>query len=73
MSAQQLNSNVELQTMLKSISDPGQSVQAALRIIGDIEDAYVKGDGKMPKRGAAGAAPAAVGAPNIDALLNKYK
>ena len=73
MSAQQLNSNVELQTMLKSISDPGQSVQAALRIIGDIEDAYVKGDGKMPKRGAAGAAPAAAGAPNIDALLNKYK
>jgi hypothetical protein len=62
MSAQQLNSNVELQTMLKSISDPGQSVQAALRIIGDIEDAYVKGDGKMPKRGAAGAAPAAAGA-----------
>jgi hypothetical protein len=61
MSAQQLNSNVELQTMLKSISDPGQSIQAALRIIGDIEDAYVKGDGKMPKRGAA-AAPAAAGA-----------
>lgn len=58
MSAQQLNSNVELQTMLKSISDPGQSVQAALRIIGDIEDAYVKGDGKMPKR----VAPAAAGA-----------
>jgi hypothetical protein len=62
MSAQQLNSNVELQTMLKSISDPGQSIQAALRIIGDIEDAYVKGDGKMPTRGAAGAAPAAAGA-----------
>jgi hypothetical protein len=50
MSAQQLNSNVELQTMLRSISDPGQSVQAALRIIDDIEDAYVKGDGKLPKR-----------------------
>ena len=63
MSAQQLNSNVELQTMLRSISDPGQSVQAALRIIGDIEDAYVKGDGKMLKRGApAAAAPAAAGA-----------
>jgi hypothetical protein len=58
MSAQQLNSNVELQTMLKSISDPGQSVQAALRIIDDIDDAYVKGDGKMRKRGA----PAAAGA-----------
>jgi hypothetical protein len=50
MSAQQLNSNVELQTMLKSISDPGQSVQAALRIIDDIENAYVKGDGMLPKR-----------------------
>ena len=69
MSAQQLNSNVELQTMLKSISDPGQSVQAALRIIDDIENAYVKGDGMLPKRGQT---PAAV-SPNIDALLNKYK
>jgi hypothetical protein len=55
MSAQQLNSNVELQTMLKSISDPGQSVQAALRIIDDIDNAYVKGTGKLPKRGAASA------------------
>jgi hypothetical protein len=52
MSAQQLNSNVELQTMLKSISDPGQSVQAAMRIIDDIENAYVKGNGTLPKRGA---------------------
>ena len=69
MSAQQLNSNVELQTMLKSISDPGQSVQAALRIIDDIENAYVKGDGMLPKRNQT---PAAV-SPNIDALLNKYK
>jgi len=53
MSAQQLNSNVELQTMLKSISDPGQSVQAAMRIIDDIEAAYVTGNGTLPKRGAA--------------------
>jgi hypothetical protein len=51
MSAQQLNSNVELQTMLKSISDPGQPIQAALRIIDDIENAYVKGAG-MPKKNA---------------------
>ena len=62
MSAQQLNSNVELQTMLKSISDPGQSVQAALRIIDDIDNAYVKGDGKLPKRGAA---PAPAAAANV--------
>jgi hypothetical protein len=73
MSAQQLNSNVELQTMLKSISDPGQSVQAALRIIDDIENAYVKGDGMLPKRNKPGAAPAPAVAPNIDALLKKYE
>jgi len=50
MSAQQLNSNVELQTMLRSISDPGQSVEAALRIIDDIDNAYVKGSSALPKR-----------------------
>jgi hypothetical protein len=59
MSAQQLNSNVELQTMLKSISDPGQSYQSAIRIIQDIEDAYVKGDGMLPKKNKPSAAPAA--------------
>ena len=63
MSSKSLDSNVELQTMLRSLSDPGQSVDAALRIIEDLEAAYVKGDGKMLKRGpapaAAGAAPAA--------------
>jgi hypothetical protein len=72
MSAQQLNSNVELQTMLRSISDPGHSIQAAMRIIDDIENAYVKGNGELPKRNPAPGKPAAA-APNIDALLNKYK
>lgn len=57
MSAQQLNSNVELQTMLRSISDPGQSYQSATRIIDDIEKAYVIGNGQLPKSGRA--APAA--------------
>jgi hypothetical protein len=50
MSAQQLNSNVELQTMLKSISDPGQPIEAALRIIDDIDNAYVKGAGMSKKK-----------------------
>ena len=53
MSAQQLNSNVELQTMLRSISDPGHSIQAALRIIDDIEKAYVTGSGMAPPPAAA--------------------
>jgi hypothetical protein len=65
MSAQQLNSNVELQTMLKSISDPGQSYQSAIRIIEDIENAYVKGDGKMPKPGAPTPKPSGGGAPPL--------
>ena len=75
MSAQQLNSNVELQTMLKSISDPGQSYQSAMRIIDDIEKAYVTGNGTLPKKNKPNAAPAAAPAvaPNIDVLLNKYK
>ena len=68
MSSKSLDSNVELQTMLRSLSDPGQSVEAALRIIEDIENAYVKGSGALPKRNQ----PAAV-APNIDALLKKYE
>ncbi len=65
MSAQQLNSNVELQTMLKSISDPGQSVQAAMRIIDDIENAYVNGAGELPKRKPSGGTPRAAAAPNV--------
>jgi hypothetical protein len=69
MSSKSLDSNMELQTMLRSISDPGQSVEAAMRIISDIEDAYVKGSGTLPKPGKT---PAVV-APNIDALLKKYE
>jgi hypothetical protein len=71
MSAQQLNSNVELQTMLKSISDPGQSYQSAIRIIQDIEDAYVKGDGMLPKKNKPGAAPAAAQGTNGFRYLGK--
>jgi hypothetical protein len=77
MSQQQLNSNMELQTMLRSISDPGQSVQAAMRIIDDIEAAYVTGNGTLPKRNmpsaVSGKVVPAAAAPNLDALLNKYK
>jgi hypothetical protein len=62
MSAQQLNSNIELQTMLKSLSDPSQAVQTVERIISSIENAYVKGQG-MQKTAApsAPAKPAATG------------
>jgi hypothetical protein len=65
MSSKSLDSNVELQTMLRSLSDPSQSVDAALRIIEDLEAAYVKGSGKLPKR----AVPAAAGVDTSNPLL----
>lgn len=57
MSARSLDSNVELKTMLNSISDPGQSYEAAMRIIDDIENAYVKGKPKAPAKPSGGGAP----------------
>jgi hypothetical protein len=59
----ELNSNVELQTMLNSLSDPSQATQTVDRIISAMEDRYVKGQGMQKP-----AAPA-----NIDDLLDKYK
>lgn len=77
MSSRSLDSNVELQTMLRSISDPGQSIEAALRIIDDIENAYVKGAG-MPKKNAPGggapaAAPGKPAAPSVGTIQDGYR
>lgn len=63
MSAQQLNSNMELQSMLRSLSDVSLGYEASMRIIDDIENAYVKGGGALPKRG--DAKPAAPAASNV--------
>ena len=69
ISAQQLNSNVELQTMLKSLSDPSQATQTVDRIIESLEK-QVKNLSATdkPKTSTTPSAPA-----NIDALLDKYK
>lgn len=40
MSAQQLNSNVELQTWLKAVTDPSQSIEAVDEILNNIENSY---------------------------------
>ena len=74
MSAQQLNSNVELQTMLKSLSDPSQSIEANIRNLDNIEKSYVNAtSAAMPRASAAATTSKAAPATNIDALLNKYK
>lgn len=43
MTAQQMNSNVELKTWLDSLGDPTQSYESNMSIIGSIEDAFLKG------------------------------
>ena len=74
MSAQQLNSNVELQTMLKSLSDPSQSIEANIRNLDNIEKSYVNAtSAAMPRASAPSTTPKAAPAPNIDALLKKYE
>jgi hypothetical protein len=73
MSAQQLNSNVELQTYLKSLGSEGMTAEANLAIIDNLSKTYL-GKGMMgaPKPNAAPAATAPAPAGNIDALLRKY-
>lgn len=68
MSAQQLNSNVELQTMLKSLSDPSQSIEANIRNLDNIEKSYINATPTAMPR-----APTGAPATNIDALLKKYQ
>lgn len=65
MSAQEMNSNVELQLMLDALTDPTQGYEAALSVLGTIEELY--GAPKAPAKGT----PTGRGT-NIDALLKKY-
>jgi hypothetical protein len=57
MSAQEMNSNVELQLTLDSLSDPTQGIEAALQTMADIEELYgvpkpVAGQRRTPTAGA---------------------
>lgn len=49
MSAQQMNSNVELQTWLKSLGDVSNSYESNMGILDAIEGAYSNKSGKSPK------------------------
>jgi len=63
MSAQQLNSNVELTSWLKAVSDPTQSTETVNKILGNIEK-FVESGGKYSakKDSAAAATPPAANA-----------
>jgi hypothetical protein len=58
MSAQQLNSNVELKNMLDSVTDPSQSIETVNRILDQIQETYLNGAAPAMGRPAA-ARPAA--------------
>jgi hypothetical protein len=58
MSAQQLNSNVELKNMLDSVTDPSQSIETVNRILDQIQETYLTGAAPSMNRPAA-ARPAA--------------
>lgn len=72
-SAQELNSNVELKTNLDALSDPTQGYEAAMDILNKLEDVYVRGVAPAKARAAAPSTQTPAAAPNIDALLQKYK
>lgn len=78
MSSQQLNSNFELQTMLRSLSDVNVGYEASTRILDNIENAYVKGakmkgaDAAKGTGGARGAATSSV-RDQADAILRGGK
>ena len=60
MSAQQLNSNIEFQSWMRALTDPGQPIEAVEKILTQLEDFIAKAQkspGKMPSREAAAPAP----------------
>jgi hypothetical protein len=70
MSAQQLNSNVELQTMLKSLSDPSQAIEANIRNLDNIQRTYIDhapgATNTRPKT-----SPAPANRPSLDQIFKK--
>jgi hypothetical protein len=72
MSAQELNSNVELQQWLDAVTNPANDIESNMAVLQSIEDFVATKSGKKvpakpkPK-------PAASPSSSIDALLEKYK
>ena len=75
MSAQELNSNFELQAALDALGDPyGQSFESAIRTIVKLSKKYGAGKINLPSTSETSASEAAVEGedPELDDLLNKY-
>lgn len=80
LSAQEMNSNVELQGLLDAATDPTQSIEAVEATLNEIERLYGRPGAKtqrIPRPNRSQPAPAKRSTPtgtgsNIDALLKKY-
>jgi hypothetical protein len=77
MSARQMDSNVELQNTLNSLSDPRQGYEAAINIIENLRKTYGLGGGapatEPALRGTAGGQPAAPAQPASGAPIRLPK
>ena len=76
MSARQMDSNVELQNTLNSLSDPRQGYEAAISIIENLRKTYGRGGaptGEPAPRGGVGGQPAAPAQPSTGAPIQLPK
>jgi len=72
MSAQELNSNVELQQWLDSVTNPANDVESNRKILNSIRTFVAKRAGREAPAAPPAAAPSGA-SPSIDELLEKYK
>jgi hypothetical protein len=74
MSAQELNSNVELQQWLDAVTNPANDIESNMAVLQSIENFVATKSGKqVPAKPKPKPKPAASPSSSIDALLEKYK
>lgn len=72
MSAQQLNSNIELRVWLDALSDPSRSIQANQAILDNVERFIASGGKYSARKGEGGATPAAPTATKSGATVSNW-
>ena len=73
MSAQELNSNVELQQWLDAVTNPANDVESNRKILRSIRDFVARRSGRQVPITTPNAPAPSGAAPSIDELLEKYK
>jgi hypothetical protein len=70
MSAQQLNSNVELKSWLQAVSDPTQSIETVSKVLNNIEKFVASGGKYSAKKEGAPVAIPGKPAPDANVITN---